>query len=170
MRCRNKAPPHPGYHPAMPEPAATTPEPTVTAILGPTGFTTQISARGHHLTADEPESVGGSDEGPDPYALLLSSLAACKLMTLRMYADRKRWPMTGASIQLSHRRVHANDCEDCETTEGHIAMIDSTLELQGDLDAEQRARLAEIADRCPVHRTITGEVVLNTRLADAPES
>jgi len=145
-------------------------EPQVTAILGPEGFTTQISARGHHLTADEPQGAGGADDGPDPYALLLASLAACKLMTLRMYADRKQWPMTGASVQLAHRRVHAKDCEDCETTDGHIAMIDATLEVTGDLDDEQRARLAEIADRCPVHRTITGEVVINTTLAENPGS
>lgn len=144
------------------------PTPTVTAILGPEGLTTRISANGHLLVADEPVAVGGADAGPDPYAMLLSSLAACKLMTLRMYADRKQWPMTGASVQLSHSRVHAKDCSECESSDGVIARIEVTLELQGELTDEQRARLAEIADRCPVHRTITGEVVITTALAKSP--
>jgi putative redox protein len=144
------------------------PAPTVTAILGPRGFTTRISANGHLIVADEPESAGGADEGPDPYALLLSSLAACKLMTLRMYADRKQWPMTGASIQLSHTRQHAADCRECESTEGSISRIEATLELEGELTDDQRSRLAEIADHCPVHRTISGEVIITTALAKAP--
>jgi len=141
------------------------PEPTVTAVIGPEGYTTSISAAGHHLTADEPESAGGADRGPDPYALLLSSLGACKLITLRMYADRKGWPLERASIGLSHHRQHAKDCEDCESTEGTVSRIEAALELDGDLTDEQRARLLEIADRCPVHKTLTGEIVIKSDLA-----
>ncbi len=137
----------------------------VTATLGPTGFTTTIVAGNHALTADEPIRVGGADKGPDPYGLLLASLGACKAMTLRMYANRKQWPLTGVTVALAHEHVHAKDCEECESDEGHILKVRAELTLEGDLDADQRARLAEIADRCPVHRSLSGEVLITSNLA-----
>lgn len=137
----------------------------VTATLGPAGFTTTIVAGEHVLTADEPLSVGGDDKGPDPYALLMASLGACKAMTLRMYASRKQWPLTGVTVALSHEHVHARDCEDCASTEGRVLKVRAELTLEGDLGADQRARLAEIADRCPVHRSLVGEVVITSALA-----
>jgi putative redox protein len=133
--------------------------------IGKDHYHTEITAGGHALIADEPESMGGSDNGPDPYALLLSALGACKAITVRMYADRKGWPLDRLEITLSHQRVHAKDCEDCEHAEGMISVIDCTLTAHGELSAEQRVRLTEIADKCPVHKTITGPNRIRTKLA-----
>lgn len=141
-------------------------EQAVTARIGAVGYSTEIRTPDHALRADEPRSMGGTDAGPGPYDLLLASLAACKAMTLRMYADRKNWPLKGAKVRLRHHRVHARDCDDCETKEGHVDVIDGELELTGELDEQQRQRLAEIADKCPVHRTLTTETQIRTRLAD----
>lgn len=141
-------------------------EPRVVRVsIGKDHYHTDIAAGDHTLVADEPESVGGSDNGPDPYALLLSALGACKAITVRMYADRKEWPLDRLEIDLSHRRVHADDCEDCGQEDGMISVIECTLRAQGDLTDEQRARLAEIADKCPVHKTITGPNHIRTTLA-----
>lgn len=139
---------------------------SLVASIGAEGYTTTITAGGRHsITADEPESAGGADRGPDPYALLLASLAACKLITLRMYADRKGWPLEGVHARLGQRRVHAKDCEDCVSEDGHIHELAVELSFAGDLTDDQRARLLEIADRCPVHRTLTSEIKVRTRLA-----
>lgn len=142
-------------------------EPRVIRVsIGKDHYHTDITAGGHTLVADEPESVGGTDDGPDPYALLLSALGACKAITVRMYADRKGWPLDRLELDLSHQRQHAKDCEDCDQEDGIISVIECTLTAQGDLTDEQRARLAEIADKCPVHKTITGANHIRTKLAD----
>ncbi len=124
-----------------------------------------IVAGAHTLVADEPVSVGGRDAGPTPYDLLLSALGACTTMTLRMYADHKGWPLDHVAVRLKHDRIHAQDCETCESETGKVSRIERELHIEGDLDDDQRARLLEIADRCPVHRTITHEKQMVTRLA-----
>ncbi|MFG0274971.1 MAG: OsmC family protein [Phycisphaerales bacterium] len=138
----------------------------VSVRIGPDGYTSEVDASGHRFLADEPASVGGDDKGPSPYDLLLASLGACTVMTLRMYADRKGWALRAASVELSHSRVHARDCEECESVAGMITRIDRRLSLEGDLTGEQRDRLLEIAERCPVHRTLEGEVRISTALTD----
>lgn len=141
-------------------------EPRVVRVtIGKDHYHTDISAGGHTLVADEPEDVGGSDNGPDPYALLLASLGACKAITVRMYADRKQWPLDRLELDLTHDRVHAKDCEDCEQEDGVISVIECKIRVIGELSDEQRARLAEIADMCPVHKTITGPNHVRTKLA-----
>ena len=116
----------------------------------------------HGIRADEPLSLGGADTGPTPYDLLLASLGACTSMTLRLYADRKGWPLEDVRVELAHKKIHAKDCASCETQEGRIDRIDRWIELEGPLDEEQRRRLLEIADRCPVHRTLHAEVLIET--------
>lgn len=128
------------------------------------GFRTEIAAGRHRLVADEPESVGGTDAGPTPYDLLGAALGACTSMTLRMYADRKEWPLEEAIVHLTHSKVHASDCERCETEEGKIDRIERSIEVKGDLSDDQRQRLLEIANKCPVHRTLHGEIDVPTRL------
>ncbi len=130
---------------------------------GPTGYDMLIHAGRHHLTADEPLSVGGTDTGPNPYDLLLSAVGACTTITLRMYADRKQWPLEGIRATLRHKKVHARDCEDCESEKGYVDRIDRELTFEGPLDEAQRKRLLEIADMCPVHKTLHSEVVVDTR-------
>lgn len=129
-------------------------------------FTQQVHTAKHSFLADEPLKYGGDDRGPNPYEILLSALGACTTMTLQMYAARKEWDLQEAKVHLTHSRVHAQDCEDCETTEGKLELIERVLTLKGELDQEQRARLLEIADRCPVHRTLLGAKEIHTRLAE----
>jgi putative redox protein len=129
------------------------------------GYAQTIQARGHTLLADEPVAVGGTDTGPDPYELLLASLGACTSMTVRMYASRKGWPLAGVAVRLRHQKVHADDCADCEKTTAYLDLIEKEIDLTGDLSAEQRARLLEIADRCPVHRTLTGQIRIRSMAA-----
>jgi uncharacterized OsmC-like protein len=121
----------------------------------------------HSLVADEPIASGGEDAGPNPYELLLMSLGACTSMTLRLYARRKQWPLSRIAVRLSHQRIYARDCAECETKTGFVDRIERELVLEGPLDAAQRARLLEIADMCPVHRTLTSEINIRTRLADS---
>jgi len=128
--------------------------------VGPYGQ--RVTAGRHVLTADEPTPIG-LDSGPTPYDLLLSALGACTSMTLRMYAARKDLPLERVTVELDHSRIHATDCADCETRTGKIDRIQRTIHLEGDLTAEQRAKLLEIADKCPVHRTLTSEVDIQTR-------
>lgn len=118
----------------------------------------------HRLLADEPPSVGGTNTGPTPYGYLLAGLGACTSMTMRMYANRKKWPLERASVALKHDKIHAADCEDCETRDGKVDLIEREIELTGPLDAEQRAKLIEIADKCPVHRTLHSEIKITTQL------
>lgn len=135
----------------------------VRVVGGPSGYTQAITAGHHRMVADEPAKVGGDDLGATPYDYLLAALGACTSMTLRMYADRKKWPLEGVEVTLQHGRVHARDCEDCTSQDGKVDEIRREIAIQGDLDAAQRARLLEIADRCPVHRTLTNEIKIRTR-------
>lgn len=136
----------------------------VVAHIANEGYTTQIRAGGFHLTADEPVNVGGNGFGPTPYDLLGAALGACTAMTMKMYADRKKWDLQGAYVHLSHSKAHAEDCTNCETPSAKIDRFDRMIELQGDLDEGQKKRLLEIADKCPVHRTLHGQVEVVTQL------
>lgn len=139
-------------------------EGTVTVTETGTGlYTQEIIAGHHHLVADEPQPVG-NDAGPTPYDLLLSALGACTSMTVRMYANRKGWALERVQVTLRHWRIHAKDCADCETSNGWVDHIDRDIELAGDLDDTQRQRLLQIAERCPVHQTLTSEVRVATSL------
>lgn len=129
------------------------------------GFAQEIRVGPHRLTADEPIAVGGAETGPTPYDLLLASLGACTSMTVGLYARRKQWPLEAVRVRLRHGKIHAADCADCETRVGMIDRIEVDLELTGALSDEQRARLLEIAERCPVHRTLTSEIVIRTQNA-----
>jgi len=129
------------------------------------GFRTEVSAEGHALVADEPASVGGTDTGASPYGLLGAALAACTSMTLQMYAKHKQWPLQAAEVRVSHKKIHAEDCEDCLGQEGTVDRFERSISLEGDLDAEQRSKLLEMANRCPVHRSLTGEIKVGTKLA-----
>jgi putative redox protein len=128
------------------------------------GLRQDIEAGGHHLVSDEPLDLGGTDAGPTPYDLLVAALGSCTAITLLMYARHKGWPLEDVEVRLTHAKIHARDCADCETKEGRIDRIERQIVLQGALDQAQRARLLEIADRCPVHRTLTSEIEISTRL------
>lgn len=145
---------------------ATSFEGTVTVTEDGSGrYTQQIVAGNHRLVADEPRPIG-EGQGPTPYDLLLAALGACTSMTVRMYATRKGWPLTGVRVTLRHSRIHADDCANCETSgDSQIDHIDVDIELSGDLDDTQRQRLLLIAERCPVHRTLISEVDIATSLS-----
>lgn len=147
-------------------PATATDEPRVVTVTETREgkFTQLITAGQHRLRADEPVAAGGTDTGPTPYDLLLAALGACTSMTIRMYADLKQLPLAKVTVRLKHDKVHAQDCADCETREGKLDRIDREIELEGGLDDAQRAKLLEIANKCPVHRTLHSEVWIPTRL------
>ena len=130
------------------------------------GFAQEIAVGGHRLVADEPVAVGGTDTGAGPYDLLLAALGSCTSMTIALYARRKQWPLESVQVRLRHAKVHAADCEDCETKDVKLDRIECDVELVGPLDAEQRARLLDIANKCPVHRTLTSEITIATRLRE----
>lgn len=138
----------------------------VVTRTGDEGFVTEIKAGRHILLADEPEAVGGSDLGHTPYDFLTSALGTCTGMTLRMYADRKKWPLEEVRVHLSHDKVHETDCEQCEEKNNKLDLIQREIEIIGDLDESQRKRLLEIADKCPVHRTLHGNIQVETREMD----
>ena len=129
------------------------------------GFAQVIAAGSHQLASDEPTHVGGSDTGPNPYDLLLAALGSCTSMTVAMYARRKGWPLEAVTVRLRHGKIHAADCEDCETKEGRLDHIEREVALTGVLSDGQRARLLDIANKCPVHRTLMSEIHIQTRLA-----
>ncbi len=149
------------------EPADETPEGVVRVReADPEGFLQDIHAGGRHrLKADEPEEHGGTDRGPSPYQYVSAGLGACTAMTIRMYARRKEWALTHVAVDVSHDRIHAEDCADCETRSGRIDRFRRIIRLEGDLDEDQRTRLREIADKCPVHRTLENEIRIETDLA-----
>jgi len=138
---------------------------SVTVVRIEDGFRTDIISNGFPLVADEPASVGGTNTGPTPYDYLLASLGSCTAMTLRMYADRKKWPLETVTVRLTHHKVHARDCAECESDSGYADHIDREIEVSGPLSSEQQERLGEIADRCPVHKTLHGEVIVSSHLA-----
>jgi len=136
-----------------------------TVLVRETGsgkFQQEIVSGAHRMLADEPVKAGGTDIGPGPYDLLLAALGACTSMTVRLYADLKKIPLSRTSVRLRHEKIYAKDCNECETKEGKIDHIDRMITFEGDLTSEQRARLLEIADKCPVHRTLESEVHIHT--------
>lgn len=135
----------------------------VVSDAGPGTYTQQITLGNHRLVADEPRPIG-DDAGPTPYDLLLAGLGACTSMTVRMYANRKCWPLDEVRVTLRHSRIHAEDCLHCETKKGWIDHIDRDVELIGPLDDDQRQQLLHIAERCPVHQTLNSEIDIATSL------
>jgi uncharacterized OsmC-like protein len=127
------------------------------------GFAQEIVAGPHRMTADEPVSAGGTDTGPSPYDFLLAALGACTSMTVGMYARRKGWPLEEVTVNLRHSKIHAADCAECETKEEMLDRIERDIHLAGSLTNEQRSKLLEIANKCPVHRTLTSEIAIKTR-------
>ena len=120
--------------------------------------------RNHSIILDEPKDVGGDDKGPSPYEIMLASLGACTSMTMLMYAGRKGWQVDKIDIDLEHTRIHAADCETCETKEGHLDKITRIIRIKGNLNDEQRNKLLEIAEKCPVHRTLTHENIIEDKI------
>ncbi len=155
----------------LPAPAATPAAAHDGSVLvaerGTGAYTVAITAGPHSWLGDEPAQVGGDDLGPGPYDMLTAALGACTAMTLRMYAKQKQWPLERVSVALKHAKIHAADCATCETKVGKIDRIERVISIEGDLSAEQRQRLLEIADKCPVHRTLHSEVSVETQLADS---
>ena len=141
----------------------------VAARIERSHYRVAMNAAGHELVADEPESYGGGDAGPSPYDYLLAALGSCTAMTLRMYADRKELPLDEVTVRMNFERVHARDCEECESASGKVGRIERIVHMKGDLSDEQRAKLIEIADKCPVHRTLTTEMIIHTTEGDAAE-
>jgi putative redox protein len=130
-------------------------------------FKTTLTAGEHELIADEPESVdGGRDEGPDPYDYLLMSLGSCTVMTVKMYARRKEWPLEDVFLELKHDKRHNEDCENCEEKESKIDVIEKELIIEGDLRDEQVEKLLDISKKCPVHRTLQGDIKIESRLGE----
>jgi putative redox protein len=146
------------------DPMIPSPDEVIVSETGDGKFTQTVRTGDHHLVADEPRSVGGDDLGPGPYDFVLAGLGACTSMTVRMYAERKGWPLERVTVGLRHKKIHAEDCADCETKTGKLDEIERWLAFEGDLDDDQRARLLEIADKCPVHRTLTHEVKIRSTL------
>jgi len=128
------------------------------------GFAQEIEIGSHELFADEPVSYGGTDTGASPYDLILAALGACTSMTIGLYARKRSWPLEKITVSLKHSKIHAKDCEECETKEGQIDRIELDVQLTGSLTEEQRAKLMEIAAKCPVHQTLTSEINIKSRL------
>ena len=138
----------------------------VVTKTGNASFVTEIKAAKHTLFADEPLSAGGTDLGPDPYAFLNAALGACTGMTLQMYAQKKAWQLDAVKVHLSHQKSYPEDCEKCKDEQSKIDHIDRIIELSGDLSEKQRKRLLEIAEKCPVHKTLSSEIRINSSLKD----
>ena len=138
----------------------------VSARTAPGGYRTDIIANGYALIADEPESLGGTDTGPTPYDFLAAALASCTSMTLHMYASRKEWKLGPVTTRVKHSRIHVTDCDDCGEKGKKLDHLEREIEIEGDLDEAQRKRLIEIANRCPVHRTLESDIRISTHEAD----
>jgi putative redox protein len=145
-------------------------EQVVAELASADGFTTRMKVGNHYLIADEPGIVGGNDSGPSPYEYLSAGLAACTAMTLQMYARRKNWPLEMVRVHTRYGKNHAEDCERCEEETSKIDTFERVLELQGPLSTVQRARLLDIANKCPVHRTLSGEIQVLTKLEETDAS
>ena len=142
------------------------PEPAHVVVRGNArDFSQEVVSGRHHLRVDEPVSFGGNDAAPGPYDYLLIALGSCTSMTVGLYARRNKWPLQDIVVSLRHSRIHAKDCEECETKEGMLDRIEMSIEMTGSLTPEQRAKLIEIAGKCPVHRTLTSEINIRTRTA-----
>ena len=155
--------------PVAPEPVAVSGEAPRNVVVRETRngkFQQTVSVGSHRMLADEPIAAGGEDTGPGPYDLVLAGLGACTSMTMRLYADRKSLPLERVTVTLKHSKIHAEDCADCETKAGMLDQIERVIAMEGALDAEARKKLMEIADKCPVHRTLTSEVHIVTHAAD----
>jgi uncharacterized OsmC-like protein/alpha/beta superfamily hydrolase len=155
--------------PAIPAPAIDSgkaPRNVVVRETRTSKFQNAVIVGPHHLLADEPAAAGGEDTGPGPYDYVLAGLGACTSMTMRMYAERKSLPLERVTVTLSHNKIHAEDCAECETKVGMLDQFDRVIAMEGALDAEQRKKLMEIADKCPVHRTLTSEIHIVTKAAD----
>ncbi|MGB9367661.1 MAG: alpha/beta fold hydrolase [Xanthobacteraceae bacterium] len=153
------------YLDMVPQPDMTPIEGVLVAETRNGKFEQSVVAGQHRYLADEPVSAGGNGSGPSPYEYLLAALGACTSMTIRLYADLKKIPLKHVAVRLTHDKIHAVDCENCETKEGKIDRIERTVTLEGDLSAEQRARLMALADKCPVHRTLHSDIDVRTREA-----
>ena len=127
------------------------------------GFAQEFEIGPHHLKGDEPVAFGGTDVGPSPYDFLLAALGTCTSMTISLYARRKSWPLEKVTVSLHHSKIHATDCAECETKVGKIDRIEREIQLTGALTSEQRSKLMEMAERCPVHQTLTSEINIRTR-------
>lgn len=150
----------------MPEAEKLITDHQVVANLGSEGFTTQIKAGNHFLIADEPKKLGGSDFGPTPYEFLATALATCTSMTIQMYARKKRWPEMNVETHVNYSRRHAEDCQMCEDATSKLETFEREIVVQGELSLQQREKILEIADKCPVHRTLTSEVRISTALKE----
>jgi putative redox protein len=140
---------------------------TIRVNSGLSKYVQNIFVGPHVFQADEPSEFGGDDAGPNPYELLLAALGACTGMTVRMYAERKQWPLHGVQVSLSHAKIHAEDCAECETKVGMIDRIEVTIDFTGELSEEQRLKLLEIANKCPVHRTLVSRAHIEVKLLPA---
>jgi len=141
------------------------PDPSVVVRGNGRGYAQELISGPHHLRADEPVASGGTGTGPSPYDLLLAALGACTSMTVGMYAQRKNWPLEGVVVRLRHSKVYADDCTGCETKVGILDRIDREIEFAGPLTEEQRSKLLEMAEKCPVHRTLKSGIDIRSRLA-----
>ena len=130
------------------------------------GYTTRLKAGNHYMTADEPKQVGGNDFGPSPYELVSAGLSTCTAMTMKMYANRKAWELHGVEVHTGHQKIHAQDCESCESETTKIDRFDRNIRIKGNLDEKQIARLMQIADKCPVHKTLRNTVEIKTKLLE----
>ena len=149
---------------SIPEKKVLSTDHQVVANLGEKGFTTQLRAGRHYFTSDEPESVGGNDFGPTPYDFLSAALASCTSMTIQMYVRRKKWPLVNVETHVNHNKTHAEDCNNCERNTSKIDIFEREIILEGNLDEDQQKKVLEIADKCPVHRTLHNKIEIYTRL------
>lgn len=147
--------------------ALETEQEVVASLDSADGFTTPMKVGSHFITADEPISYGGNNFGPSPYQLVSAGLSACTVMTIQMYAKRKKWPLENVEVHTSYQKLHAADCENCESSEAKIDTFQRAIKLTGDLDEKQISRIMEIADKCPVHKTLKNEIRIATTLLNS---